>query len=101
MKMSFAGCLFTLFLGCSSVTPYENFKNILLTNVGRNIDDNYPGSWVNPEDLIDVTPLPNGNEEYRYKYLRTCRYIFEVDPGTRKIVGARFEDKESDCFINP
>jgi hypothetical protein len=73
----------------------------LHSTIGRSIDNVPPYEWPHAEDLIDITPLPNGNSEYRYKYLRTCRYIFEVDPKTRTIIGARWEGKETDCVINP
>ena len=87
--------------GCPSITPHANFKQSLYGAIGRSIYNNVPGRWPYKEDLIDTTPLPNGNVEYRYQYLRTCRYIFEVDPATHLIVGARFEGKDTDCVINP
>ena len=87
--------------GCPSITPQDNFKRALYDTVGRSIDNVPPYEWPHKEDLIDTTPLPNGNIEYRYKYLRTCRYIFEVNPATHLIVGARFEGKDTDCVINP
>ena len=90
-----------LSVGCSSIPPHDNFKQSLYGAIGRSIYNNVPGRWPYKEDLIDTTPLPNGNVEYRYKYGRTCRYIFEVDPVTHLIVGARFEGKETDCVINP
>ena len=87
--------------GCPFISPHANFKDALYDKVGQSID-NVPGSgWPYKEDLIDVTRLPNGNAEYRYDYGRTCRYIFEVDPATHLIVGARFEGKDTDCVINP
>lgn len=90
----------TLF-GCSSITPHENFKESLHGAIGRNIDNVPSYLWPHKEDLISSEPLPNGNMENRYKYLRSCILIFEIDPKTRTIVGARFEGKETDCVINP
>ncbi len=49
-----------------------------------------------------LTRASKCHEEYRYKYYRgDCRYMLEVDPGTRKIVDARFEGEELDCIIVP
>ena len=86
--------------GCSSITPHDNFKQILDNSIGQSIS-NARGGWPDKEGLIDTTPLPNGHVEYRYKYLRSCRYMFEVNPATHLIVGARFEGKDTDCVINP
>jgi hypothetical protein len=87
-------------LACSSISPHENFLQGLHSKIGQNIDSLSP-YWTHQEDLIDTTRLPNGDVEYRYKYFGTCRYIFEVNPSTHIIVGARFEGKDSDCVINP
>ena len=90
-----------LVAGCASISPHENFKRALYETVGHSMDNVPPYEWPHKEDLIDVTRLPNGNAEYRYDYGRTCRYIFEVDPATHLIIGARFEGKDTDCVINP
>jgi hypothetical protein len=87
--------------GCTSISPHENFRQHLNTQVGMSIDNAPAYSWRNQKDLIEIAPLPNGNLEYTYKYLRTCRYIFEVNPKTHIIVGARFEGKETDCVVAP
>ena len=92
----------TLLLGCVSVSPHENFKNALYANIGYKLKDIQPG-WARDLDLIDTLSLPNGNTEYRYLSIfpGPCRYMFEVDPSTSKIVGARFEGNETDCVIYP
>ena len=92
-----------LVAGCPSISPHANFKQSLYGAIGRSIDNVPVGRWPYKEALIDVTRLPNGHAEYRYDYIygRTCRYIFEVDPATHLIVGARFEGKDTDCVINP
>lgn len=88
--------------GCTTVTPHQNFKNALQSMLGKNVDTGAPYSWTRKSALIDSSPLPNGNILNRYKYYRgSCIYKFEADPRTRKIVGASFEGKETDCVLNP
>lgn len=87
--------------GCYFVNPHENFKKSLYGTIGRDMDNVPPYSWPHKKDLISSVPLPNGNMENRYKYLRNCILIFEIDLKTRIIVDARFEGKETDCVINP
>lgn len=90
---------------CQSVTPQENFKNILNGAIGRNVKDeeNSPGGWLYPRQPITATHLPNGNVEKKYLYMRgrSCYFFFEINPETGIIVNARFEGKEFDCVINP
>ena len=88
------------FLGCFTITPHENFKDALYGAIGRSIENVPDYLWPHEKDLVSSKLLPNGNIEKEYKYLRSCRYIFEID-STRTIVGARFEGKETDCVINP
>ena len=90
-----SGCAF--FAG----SPHQNFVDHLNAMIGKSIDDTPSYQWPHPEDLIESRILPNGNMENKYKYRGTCRYIFEIDQKTRKIVGARYEGKDTDCYINP
>lgn len=90
-----------IFLGCTSLSPHENFKAHLYQKIGKSIDEIPPYWWPYEEDLIGTQVLQNGNIENKYKYRGTCVYIYEVDPKTRKVVGASFEGKESDCVVNP
>ena len=95
--------LFALALfGCASVSPHENFKDGLYASIGYKLKDMQPG-WTRESDLIGIVSLPNGNAEYQYKSSapRPCKYMFEVDPSTGKIVGARFEGSEMNCVIYP
>ena len=91
-------------LGCSFITPHENFKNGLIANIGYRIDEIQPG-WASANQLVSSSLLPSGHFEYRYEYrLRKhglCSYFYEVDPLTEKILGARFEGGEEDCVIFP
>ncbi len=93
---------FILFLlGCSTINPHENFKEALYDSIGQSIDNVPNYLWPDEKALVSSKLLPNGNIENKYKHLRSCRYIFEINPKTRTIVGARFEGKETDCVINP
>jgi len=94
------GILILLLDGC--VHPHENFKNIMQGTVGRSFDD-YAIRAIYPREMYEGTrSLANGNIEYAYKGIRTCRYFAEVDKSTRKIVAWRFEaNPPEDCQINP
>ena len=56
---------------------------------------------IKPKAFVARRDLPNGNFENEYSFRGTCRYIFEYDPPTRKIVAWRFEGSEQDCAIVP
>ena len=92
----------TFLFGCVHVSPHENFKSALYASIGFKLKDMQPG-WARDSDLIGTVTLPNGNAEYQYLSIhpRPCRYMFEVEPSTGKIVGARFEGKDVDCVIYP
>jgi hypothetical protein len=97
---------FFLTVSCASLDPYENFKSHLQAEVGENIDDAPSYSHRAQPNSISTNPLQNGNIEYHYEYKNfqgICRYVFEVDPKTRKIVDWRYdgEDKDKACFVNP
>lgn len=84
------------------MSPHENFKAGLTAMIGLNIDNIPPYRWrLREEALIEAKTLQNGNEERTYKYLRSCKLIFEINPITRVITGTRFEGAQSDCVINP
>jgi hypothetical protein len=87
--------------GCASMSPHENFKAHLHAAIGQRMDRIPPYHWPYERDFVNTKILPNGDIEKTYKYLRTCKYIFEINPGTNTIVGARFEGSENDCVINP
>ena len=80
---------------------HENFKRNLYRNTGKNLDEIPPYQFPQEKNLIGSVPLQNGNVENRYKFNKTCILIYEVDPKTRKIVGAGFEGSERDCSIVP
>lgn len=95
-------------LGCTTVTPHQNFVNMLNRQVGKNwmwlrAHHQFPSE----ETLISSKELPNGNIEKKYKSTlgfvkkRTCISIYEIDPKTDIIVRADFEGTEEDCVMNP
>jgi hypothetical protein len=90
-----------LLLGCSAVTPHENFRDHINGEIGKSTDNAPDYSFRHEKKVINSKSLPNGNIEKEYKYLRSCRYFFEINPKTHIIVGARFEGKESDCVVAP
>lgn len=98
--------LFMVMEGCVTASPHEIFKDALYgrhpwpPRIGQDID--MPAiAFPNPKALINTNQLSNGNLEMEYRWLRSCRYFYEVDPKTRKIVGARFEGNEDDCVWIP
>ncbi len=71
--------------------------------VGESIDNDPYGVGAQP---VDIKTLPNGNLEFRYvrkNFRGVCKYIFEVDKTTRKVIAWRYdgEDKDNACFVNP
>lgn len=86
---------------CGSVTPHENFTLHMKSKMGMNFDDPPRVTGINPERFISSKILPNGNLENGYLFRGTCRYFYEIDQKTRKIVGWRFEGSERDCEIAP
>ena len=82
-------------------SPHENFKDHIYGEIGKSVDNAPDYSWRSKKGLLDAKVLPNGNIEQKYRYQGTCIYYFEIDPKTRLIVGARFEDSEGDCVVAP
>ena len=89
--------------GCAffAASPHDNFIAHLNSQIGKNIDEVPYYQIPHREDMINSKNLPNGNIENEYKYRGTCRYFYEINPVTHKIVGARFEGNDKDCSINP
>lgn len=100
--MLLAGCsLLPSLASCSSVTPHENFQMILGRSVGKSMDDPPRITNAYSDRFLSSTVLQNGNIENKYLWYGECRYYFEIDQKTHKIVGWRFEGSERDCRINP
>jgi len=97
-------CILTI--SCLSADPYKAFEARLQAEVGDSIDDARSASRLSQSKLISTIQLPNGNLEYRYafeNYRGICRYAFEVDLATRRILAWRYdgEDKDKACFVIP
>lgn len=91
-----------LIVGCSSqkYNPdfwHQNFLHQLQNNVGYF----FAGGWARHEELIEQIELPSGYIAYKYRYIRTCRYILEVDPKRNIIVRVAWEGDKHDCIIVP
>jgi len=91
-----------LSIGCANISPHDNFKEAIASEIGTSIDNAPSYSWRHEKDLISSRVLPNGNIENKYKYYKeACVYFFEIDPQTRVIVKARFEGNKNDCVLIP
>lgn len=53
-----------------------------------------------PQQIAFLRRLPNGNEEYRYHFFKTCYVAYEVD-ASRTVVRWRYDGDTRDCYINP
>ena len=84
---------------CGSLSPHDNFKAHMSGAVGEHISN--PHTWARVDRQLLVRVLDNGNMEHKYIFLRSCFYFFEVEKGSGKIIGWRFEGNEKDCVINP
>ena len=88
-------------ISCSSVTPHDNFKNNMKSNIGRKVDDEtsyvarYEG-W-----LVSSYVIENGNVENKYQWRGSCIFYFEINKTTNTIVNWRFEGSADDCAIVP
>lgn len=85
----------------SCTHPVQNFKNMMDDKVGLPIDHPAALAARPHEWSIGHTTLPNGNIEEGYRGPRTCRYFFEIDKATNKIVGWRSEGQDGDCRVAP
>ncbi len=95
--------LYAALVACTSVTPHENFNNIMQLNVGRSTDDPYAYRNRSSYWLLGTKSLPNGNIEEEFKAGRrlNCRVYFEIDNMAGKIIGWRYEGTKQDCVVVP
>jgi hypothetical protein len=97
-RMVITGLLVASQAACTTITPHENFEQHMGKNVGKNIDD--PNlRWRRPDRFIEQRTLPNGNVEETYQLRGSCRYFFEIDPNSKKVVSWRSEGSKNDCEI--
>ena len=87
-------------MGCSSVTPRENFVDFRNVEIGRHISQLIPGDILGTR----TRTLDNGNSEYTRDYSGPrgrCVFVREVDAKTNRIVAWRTEGDDSGCQIVP
>jgi hypothetical protein len=92
-----------LLMACASThSAHQNFKNILNATVGQYADSPSVRGARNPETRIAAVTLPSGNVEEGYGLNQgACRYYFEIDKTTGRIVGWRYEGAEENCTVFP
>jgi hypothetical protein len=86
---------------CSTVSPHENFKAFLQSNIGKAADDPNSDTARYPQLLVQSVELPNGNIENEYQWVKSCKYFYEISKETNVIVGSRYEGSTEDCAITP
>ena len=93
--------LATIAVGCAHESAHENFKRTMSNQVGKSASDPTTDTGRLWSNRLGETKLPNGNIEIGFRQFRACRYYFEIDEVTRKIVNWRFEGTEQECIIVP
>jgi hypothetical protein len=98
--MPIARCALSVLLlfGCNGIDPYENFRQLRQSQVGKNADD--PSTDVGRlySNRIGEKILPNGNLEVGFTRGPDCQYFYEIEKPTRRIAGWRSEEN---CFTRP
>jgi len=97
--MSFAGLL----VGCATVSPRENFVQILTQYVGTDATSLPAYSFAFPPAALKESQLPNGN--IQRTYLREisqgkCLYAFELTP-EEVIVSWHVAEDHGGCQVVP
>ena len=95
-----------LLWGCTFGSPadnHERFKRHRQADIGKGADD--PNTDVGHlySNRIGERTLPNGNTEIGFNHAggKYCRYYYEVDRTTKKIISWRFEGTEKTCSVPP
>ena len=102
LRLAAIGLLLTLASACATTeTAHQNFVNIMNYKVGTDADSLSNTIWRDPAARISLRTLPNGNIEEGYRQRQSCRYYFEIDSRTRKIVGWRYEGAFDECVVWP
>lgn len=95
-----AGCV-SYFNQLTPEAAHQNFLRELQANVGQDIDKSNYTSLRRALRLSEER-LHNGFMRYRYRSGigdGKCQSIFDVDPGTNKIVAAGFEGGMKECSL--
>ena len=86
-------------LGVACVDPRENFVNIMSGMGGKSADDEWTRG-VRSYQIHWPYNLAEWNIEEGYRGYRTCRYFFEIDKTTGRIVRWRSEGSEGCPLIH-
>jgi hypothetical protein len=91
----------SILVACSVLfhDPHENFLKINQSEVGKYAWDSNTTPGRIRSSRIGERTLPNGNREIGFRHIRSCRYYYEVEKDTQRIVGWRWEGKKEDCSI--
>ena len=92
-----ASLLALALLSCALPPNHETFVSHRNHEVGLKMEDVRSSTSI--KSYADSRFLSNGNVEYGFKYRRTCRVYYEVNPETRIIVGWRWEGLRQHCVI--
>lgn len=87
-------------IGCSNVTPRENFESFGNVEIGRHISQLIPGDVLGTH----TRTLENGNSEFTRDYSGPrgrCVFVREIDAKTNRIVAWRTGGDDSGCQIVP
>lgn len=85
-------------MACSSMTQHENFLAHMELNIGKDYE-RHDGQGMAAQNFVQSKTLPDGNVEREYKYRRSCKLFFTVNPVTRIVLNWRYEGSDSDCAI--
>ncbi|MFY8014263.1 MAG: hypothetical protein ACOVN3_02365 [Limnohabitans sp.] len=86
------------FVGCSSITPHENFISQMNAAIGKPFNSSRM-TWGGEKYHLSTRTLPNGNVERGYQFRGTCKYFFELDSTTNMVYGWRYEGLKKDCEV--
>ena len=95
--MLLAYLLLPALLSCDMTPTHEAFLSFHESDVGREMEEVYSGTYIVPY-MLEGKILPNGNSEYGFARRGTCEVYYEVDPETRIIVAWRWQGLKEDCI---
>ena len=98
--------MFLLFpiLGCSGLSPRENFKMQMNNLIGKRIDDIPDYKFGNKKYLIKTLNLSGDTYENIYTEegpFGKCSYALDIDSKTKKVIGWRSHGDEKGCQVIP
>src|SRR5438552_2389357 len=95
----FAGSAIVLMstvVSCASITPHENYLDFRKRLIGFKIDGSDAPAHIRSDVLsakrfIDKRQLNDGRIRYRFRFIRSCVDVYDVDPVSQRIVAISFE----------